>query len=166
MLAVAADHLGAAQWIGAGQGQPLQLDPALSAGQGFEVVIGKRGHLPRGVLQPQRVLRQGLASRPGRQQLSLGLGLGLGFLRPGLLLQVHGIQHQEQGCDEGHRIDGPEFVFQGDIAKPGTHGRSSLIERKHCWQGAIIVPNRAGVRLDMRQIIAGRAKKARAQAVV
>ncbi|MNJ51662.1 hypothetical protein D3C77_469720 [compost metagenome] len=144
----------------------MQLHPALGVGQGLELFTVKVWRCAGGVLQPQAVVRQGLPGRPGGEQLRLGLSLVLGILCPGLLLQVNGIQHQEQRCDEGHRVDGPELVLQGDIAKPGTHVRSSLIERKQCWQGAIIVPSLSEGRFDMRQIIAGRLKKARAQAVV
>ncbi|MNZ53118.1 hypothetical protein D3C78_709860 [compost metagenome] len=165
LLAFAVDHLSAGEWVAAGQRQTTQFDPALGIGQGIQIFVSKRGHLPWGVLQPQRVVRQRLAGGPGCKQLRFRLSLGLGFLSAGLLFQVHGVEHQKQSCDKGHRIDGPEFVFQGDIAKPGTHGRSSLIERKHCWQGAIIVPKRSAVRLDMRQTITGRPKKARAHAV-
>ncbi|MNC53862.1 hypothetical protein D3C75_1033090 [compost metagenome] len=49
--------------------------------------------------------------------------LGLRGLGAGALLQVHGIEHQQQGRDKGHRVDGPELVLQGNIAKPGTHGQ-------------------------------------------
>ncbi|MNP83280.1 hypothetical protein D3C76_1821810 [compost metagenome] len=31
------------------------------------------------------------------------------------------MQDQQQGGEEGHRIDGPELVFEGEIANPGTH---------------------------------------------
>ena len=72
---------------------------------------------------PRPKVRQRLAGRPGSQQLGLRGRLGLRGLGAGALLQVHGIEHQQQGCDKGHRVDGPELVLQGNIAKPGTHGQ-------------------------------------------
>jgi hypothetical protein len=32
------------------------------------------------------------------------------------------MEHQQQGGEKGHGVDGPELVFQGDIADPVTHG--------------------------------------------
>src|SRR5471030_1051678 len=72
-------------------------------------------------------LGQWLVGGPGTQQPRLRLCRSLGGIAARLLLELHGVEHEQQGGDEGDRVDGPELVFQRDIAKPGTHGRFSLI---------------------------------------
>ncbi|SVJ74325.1 Uncharacterised protein [Klebsiella pneumoniae] len=64
---------------------------------------------------------QGAAGRPALNQLALGGGGALGgSVAPGGFL-LHGEQHQQQGGEEGHRVDGPELVFQWNVADPGAH---------------------------------------------
>ena len=65
---------------------------------------------------------QRLPGGPGFEQSRLGLGRSLGGVTAGLLFELHRVQHQQQGGDESDGVDRPEFVFQRDIAMPGTHG--------------------------------------------
>ncbi|MNO53682.1 hypothetical protein D3C76_441340 [compost metagenome] len=123
LLIAQAQDLCAAQRVVAEQPRGRQLDPASGVAQGFQWCAGKAGGLARLPGDDVGLARQGLSGWPGRKQLSLGLHLDLDRLGAGALLQVHGIQHQQQGGDEGHRVDGPELVLQGNIAKPGTHGQ-------------------------------------------
>ena len=106
--------------------------------------------------------------------MRLSLSVSLRGVAARLLFELYGVQHEQQGGDKRHRVNGPEFIFERDVAKPGTHGRFSLIWRKQYRQGAIIVPSLREGLVDVGQGCAGinasfssgSPKKARAQAVV
>ncbi|MCY1422378.1 hypothetical protein D9M71_380550 [compost metagenome] len=116
LLIAAAQHLRAAQRVVAEDPGVWQFDPALGVSQGIEGFAGKGGRLPGRPADDVGRAGQGLPGRPGGEQLGLRGCLGLHCFGAGALLQMHGIEHQQQGGDKGHRVDGPELVLQGNIA--------------------------------------------------
>ncbi|MCY1354891.1 hypothetical protein D9M69_412890 [compost metagenome] len=109
----------------------VQLDPAVPTGQGGGLRGGQRRALAG--LQAQHVLRRWQLPRPGGQQLGAGLGGGAGFVEAAVLFLLHGVQHQQQGGGEGHQVDGPEFVFEGEVSYPFTHGRVLVGRLSGSW---------------------------------
>ncbi|CDI94612.1 type I restriction-modification system, M subunit [Pseudomonas aeruginosa PA38182] len=97
-----------------------RIDEALAA---IEAENPSLKNILNSLFQRQQVAAggQGAAGRPALNQLALGGGGALGgSVAPGGFL-LHGEQHQQQGGEEGHRVDGPELVFQWNVADPGAH---------------------------------------------
>ena len=170
----AGDDLGAQQRVVPEERHGVEGDPPIALTELRQGVFVHGGNLARTHRQQEVDGGQGLTARPGTEQLRLRMGIRAGSIAARLLFELHGVEHQQQRGDEGHRVDGPEFVFERDVAKPGTHGRFSLIWRKQYRQGAIIVPSVREGLVDVGQGCAGinassssgSPKKARAQAVV
>ncbi|MNI49244.1 hypothetical protein D3C73_1038450 [compost metagenome] len=118
----AGQHLGTHQRVLTEQRHRMEFDPAVGVRQCLHGLPVQHRRLATIEGQQVVVLGQRLPGRPGGEQSRLGLGRCLRGVAAGLLLELYGVQHQQQGGDEGDRVDRPKFIFQRDIAKPGTHG--------------------------------------------
>ncbi|MNF97145.1 hypothetical protein D3C84_799640 [compost metagenome] len=116
------EHFGAHQRVFAEQRHRVDLDPAVAVRQFQHGLIVEQRRVPATERQQVIGLGQRLPGRPGAEQACLCLGGHFGCVTAGLLFELYGVQHQQQGRDEGDSIDRPEFIFQRDVAKPGTHG--------------------------------------------
>ncbi|MNX67198.1 hypothetical protein D3C86_983180 [compost metagenome] len=115
-------HFGTHQRIVTEQRHHVDLDPAIGVGQFLHGLLIERGCLSSAERKEVVGVGQRLPGGPGFEQSRLSLGRSLGGATAGLLFELHRVQHQQQGGDESDGVDRPEFVFQRDIAKPGTHG--------------------------------------------
>ncbi|MNF76898.1 hypothetical protein D3C84_590240 [compost metagenome] len=118
----AGEHFGTHQRVVTEQRHGIDLDPTFCIAQFRYRLFVQHWHLCAAKRQQVIVPGQRLPGRPGTEQSRLRLSRGLGGLTAGLLFEMHGKQHQQQCGDKSDGIDCPEFVFQRDIAKPGTHG--------------------------------------------
>src|SRR3990167_1268158 len=145
------DDLGADQAVMRRQRVLLHVYPAARPAQTGTLVVGQRRRLAIGKLQQLRSARQRLTHRPGTQESGLRLRGTLGRVDAYLLFELQGVQHQQQGGEEGHGVDGPEFVFEREVANPSAHRCLLLIAVKAVWQSATTVSRNCPAPVDLYQ---------------